>query len=106
MTTGWGARLRTEKNPCLRGRKAGHARYSQVMSLTRDEADKNSIMVYSATAGMDFSLAGGDANPPPRPIINEFEWMAKEPSAEIQMTPGSGYRAIPISVEKAFSQKR
>ena len=88
------------------GKERGHDWYSPVTSLTRYEADKNSIMVYSATAGMDFSLSGGHANQPPRPIINEFEWMAKEPSVEIQFTPGSGYRAIPISVEKAFSQKK
>ena len=60
------------------------------------------VMVYSATAGMDFSLSGGSSTPP-RPVLNEFEWGAKEPAVEIQMSPGSGYRAFPISVKKAFT---
>ena len=74
-----------------------------VTSLTRYEADKDSVMVYSATAGMDFSLSGGSSTPP-RPVLNEFEWGAKEPAVEIQMSPGSGYRAFPISVKKAFTE--
>ena len=36
--------------------------------------------------------------------LNEFEWGAKEPAVEIQMSPGSGYRAFPISVKKAFTE--
>ena len=86
------------------GKNRGHDWYSPVTSLTRYEADKDSVMVYSATAGMDFSLSGGEgASQPPRPILNEFEWGAKEPSVEIRMGAGSGYRAFPISVKKAFT---
>ena len=85
------------------GKERGHDWYSPVTSLTRYEADKDSVMVYSATAGMDFSLSGGSSTPP-RPILNEFEWGAKEPAVEIQMSPGSGYRAFPISVKKAFTE--
>ena len=84
------------------GKERGHDWYSPVTSLTRYEADKDSVMVYSATAGMDFSLSGGSSTPP-RPVLNEFEWGAKEPAVEIQMSPGSGYRAFPISVKKAFT---
>ena len=86
------------------GKERGHDWYSPVTSLTQYQADKDSIMVYSATAGMDFSLSGGRSVKPACPIINEFEWGAKEPAVEIQMSPGSGYRAFPISVKKAFSQ--
>ena len=85
------------------GKERGHDWYSPVTSLTRYEADKDSVMVYSATAGMDFSLSGGSSTPP-CPILNEFEWGAKEPAVEIQMSPGSGYRAFPISVKKAFTE--
>ena len=85
------------------GKERGHDWYSPVTSLTRYEADKDSVMVYSATAGMDFSLSGGSSTPP-RPVLNEFEWGAKEPAVEIQMSPGSGYRAFPISVKKAFTE--
>ena len=58
------------------GKERGHDWYSPVTSLTRYEADKDSVMVYSATAGMDFSLSGGSSTPP-RPVLNEFEWGAK-----------------------------
>ena len=85
------------------GKERSHDWYSPVTSLTRYEADKDSVMVYSATAGMDFSLKGGHGGQPPRPILNEFEWGAKEPSVEIQMGAGSGYRAFPVSVKKAFT---
>ena len=85
------------------GKERGHDWYSPVTSLTRYEADKDSIMVYSATAGMDFSLSGKGTNKPPRPIIDEFEWGAKEPAVEIRLSAGSGYRSFPVSVKKAFS---
>ena len=86
------------------GKERGHDWYSPVTSLTRYEADKDSIMVYSATAGMDFSLSGKGKSQPPRPIIDEFDWMAKEPAVEIQMSAGSGYRAFPVLLKKAFSK--
>ena len=40
----------------------------------------------------------------PNPIINEFKWGSTEPSVEIVLKSTMGYRALPISVDKAFNQ--
>ena len=84
----------------------GLAWYSPVTSLTRYEADKNSIMVYSATAGMGrrpSELKPGEKAGIASPVINEFKWGEKEPSVEIVIVGSMGYQALPISVKKAFS---
>ena len=41
------------------GKERGHGWFSPVTSLTEYQADKNSIFVYSATAGANFDLASG-----------------------------------------------
>ena len=86
------------------GEERGHEWYSPVTSLTEYQADKNSVFVYSATAGANFDLASGAFTSAPNPFIMEFEWGAKEPSVEIQLKGCTGYQAWPFSVEKAFSQ--
>ena len=85
------------------GKERGHDWYSPVTSLTEYQADKNSIFVYSATAGASFDMASGAFAP--NPYIEEFKWGAKEPSVEIQLKNCTGYQAWPFSVEKALSQE-
>ena len=41
------------------GKERGHNWYSPVTSLTEYQPDKNSVFVYSATAGADFDLTTG-----------------------------------------------
>ena len=86
------------------GKERGHEWYSPVTSLTEYQADKDSIFVYSATAGANFDLASGAFTSAPNPFINEFKWGAKEPSVEIQLKNCTGYQAWPFSVQKALSQ--
>ncbi|MSN95940.1 aryl-sulfate sulfotransferase [Campylobacter sp. FMV-PI01] len=86
------------------GKDRGFDWYSSVTSLTEYQADKNSVMVYSAVAGMQFDIATGNPTGLPSPHINEFEWGAKEPSIEIKMTNAMGYQAWPFSIEKALSK--
>ena len=89
------------------GKERGFAWYSPVTSLTRYEADKNSIMVYSATAGMGrrpSELKPGEKAGIASPVINEFKWGEKEPSVEIVIVGSMGYQALPVSVAKAFSK--
>lgn len=86
------------------GKDRGFDWYSSVTSLTEYQADKNSVMVYSAVAGMQFDIATGNPTGLPSPHINEFKWGAKEPSIEIKMTNAMGYQAWPFSVEKALSK--
>lgn len=70
-------------------------------SLTQYEADKNSIMVYSATPQME--LVAGKAVGAPSPYLQEFKWGEKEPSVEIRINGSMGYQAMPFRVENAFS---
>ena len=86
------------------GKEAGHAWYSPVTSLTQYEADKDSIMVYSATPQME--LVGGKAVGAPSPYLQEFKWGATEPSVEIRINGSMGYQAMPFRVEQAFSHEK
>ena len=83
------------------GKEKGHDWYSPVTSFTQYEADKNSIMVYSATPQME--LVAGKAVGAPSPYLQEFKWGEKEPSVEIRINGSMGYQAIPFRVENAFS---
>ena len=88
------------------GKERGFAWYSPVTSLTRYEDDKDSIMVYSATAGMGrrpSELKPGEKAGIASPVINEFKWGDKEPSVEIVIRGSMGYQALPVSLKKAFS---
>ena len=86
------------------GKERGFDWYSSVTSITEYQPDKNSIFVYSATAGMQFDIATGAPMGVPSPEIDEFKWMAKEPSVQIRMTPALGYQAFPFSLGGAFSK--
>ena len=69
------------------GKDRGFKWYSPVTSLTKYFADKDSIMVYSATAGMGrrpSELKPGEKAGQASPFIEEFKWGEKDPSVEIQ----------------------
>ena len=85
------------------GKERGHEWYSPVTSLTEYMPDKDSVFVYSATAGAAFNFKTGAFESAPNPFINEFKWGAKEPSLEIQLENTSGYQAMVVDVEKAFN---
>ncbi|HDV6578859.1 TPA: aryl-sulfate sulfotransferase [Campylobacter lari] len=85
------------------GKQRGNKWFSPITSLAEYYKDKNSIMVYSASAGMAFDLSKGIAIGEPKPEIDEFKWGAKEPSVQIRFSGASvGYQAMPIDLEKAF----
>ena len=84
------------------GKDRGHEWYSPVTSLTEYFDDKNSVFVYSATAGATYNFKTGAFESAPNPYINEFKWGAKEPSVEIQFESTSGYQAMPVDLKKAF----
>ena len=87
------------------GKERGHEWYSPVTSLTEYMPDKDSVFVYSATAGAAFNFKTGAFESAPNPFINEFKWGAKEPSLEIQLENTSGYQAMVVDVQKAFNAK-
>ncbi len=84
------------------GKERGHEWYSPVTSLTEYFDDKNSVFVYSATAGATYNFKTGAFESAPNPYINEFKWGDKEPSVEIQFDSTSGYQAMPVDLKKAF----
>ena len=85
------------------GEERGHSLFSAVTSLTEYQADKDSVMMYFATAGAQYDLKTGAFNTAPNPTIFEFKWMAKEPSVEIQLLDCTGYQAWPFSIDKAMN---
>ena len=92
------------------GKNRGNAWYSPVTCITEFIPDTNSVLVYSATAGMSFNIATGQPSGAPKPFINEFKWNPKsnapekDPSVEIQIHDSMGYQAFPFDVKKAFSK--
>ncbi|MBR8464959.1 aryl-sulfate sulfotransferase [Campylobacter sp. faydin G-140] len=88
------------------GKERGKEWYSPVTSLAEYQVDKNSIMVYSATAGMQFDFKAGKPLSAPKPEIDEFKWGATEPSVQMRFTGvgSTGYQAMPINFQKAFEK--
>ncbi len=87
------------------GKQRGAEWYSPITSLTEYQEDKNSIMVYSATAGMQYDFAKAVAIGAPEPEIDEFKWGSTTPSVQMRFKgSGSGYQAMPFSIEKALSK--
>ena len=87
------------------GKDRGHEWYSPVTSLTEYYPDKNSVFVYSATAGASFNFKTGAFESAPNPFINEFKWGEKDPAVEIQLHNTSGYQAMPVDLNMAFNPK-
>ncbi|WP_037940145.1 aryl-sulfate sulfotransferase [Sulfurospirillum arcachonense] len=89
------------------GKQRGNEWYSPITSITEYEKDKDSIMVYSATAGMGgYDFKKGKPMGAPKPEIVEFKWGSTVPSVQMKFYgTGAGYQAMPISVSKAFSGK-
>jgi arylsulfate sulfotransferase len=87
------------------GKERGHDWFSPVTSLCEYNADKDSVLVYSATAGVDYSIKAGGASKIASPWLDEFEWGAKEPSVEIRIIESEGYQAFAFDVKKAFAGK-
>ncbi|AQW87222.1 arylsulfate sulfotransferase [Campylobacter pinnipediorum subsp. caledonicus] len=88
------------------GKQRGSDWFSAVTSLTEYQKDKDSIVVYSATAGMQFDLSKGVPVGDPAPELLEFKWGSTTPSFQLKFTgTGIGYQAMPLSLEKAFNKK-
>ena len=85
------------------GKERGFEWYSPITSIVEYQKDKNSIFVYSANSGAKVNERGGMVSAP-NPTVMEFKWGATEPSLEIQLEKCAGYQAMPISIERAFSQ--
>ncbi|MCR8684734.1 aryl-sulfate sulfotransferase [Campylobacter ureolyticus] len=89
------------------GKDRGADWFSAVTSLTEYHDDKDSLVVYSATAGMQFDLSKGVPVGDPAPELMEFKWGETTPSVQIKFTgTGIGYQAMPISLEKAFGKTK
>ena len=84
------------------GKERGNGWYSPVTSLTQYMKDKNSIFVYSATAGANFDFKTGAFTSAPNPFLMEFKYGAKEPSVEMQIKDATGYQAWPFDLDKAL----
>lgn len=85
------------------GKARGHEWFSPVTSLVQFQGDKNSMMVYSATAGMGYDLAAGKSIGKPSPEIDEFNYGSTTPSVQIRFSDsGLGYQAMPFRTNLLF----
>ena len=92
------------------GQERGNDWYSPVTSLAKYQADKDSVMVYSGSAG----LFGKPSAMKPEelakmtkgvhPYLMEFRWGEKEPAVEIKLNDDMGYQAFPFNLQEAFEQ--
>ncbi|MFT7004454.1 MAG: arylsulfate sulfotransferase [Sulfurimonas sp.] len=88
------------------GKDRGNDWYSPITSITEYQEDKDSVVIYSATAGMGgYDFKKGTPMGAPKPELLEFKWGAKKPSVQIRMFgAGAGYQAMPFSVDKVFAK--
>ncbi len=89
------------------GKERGHDWYSPITSLTRYEADKDSIVVYSATPG----ISGKPSTTHDRvmeikthPYLMEFDLGSTTPSVEINFKDTMGYQAMPFDLKRALER--
>ncbi|BBF23772.1 aryl-sulfate sulfotransferase [Sutterella megalosphaeroides] len=82
------------------GKEHGFEWFSPITSMVEYQKDKDSVLVYSATADLNLKLFHQQAA---NPVINEFKWGASEPSVEIRLKSTMGYRAFCFDVDKAFN---
>ena len=87
------------------GKERGHELFSAVTSLVEYQADHDSVVMYSATAGAQYDLKTGAFASAPNPTIMEFRWGETTPAVEIQLKDCTGYQAWPFSLQKAFGQE-
>lgn len=83
------------------GKDRGNDWYSPVTSLVKFDPQRNSLLVFSATAGADYKNGKH-----PRPELDEFQWKGEvpdaEPSVQMKFSDTDGYQAIPIDLKAAF----
>ncbi|ASM39166.1 arylsulfate sulfotransferase [Campylobacter sputorum bv. paraureolyticus LMG 11764] len=85
------------------GKDRGFDWYSPITSVVEYQPKRNTMFIYSATAGLGkFLLGTGNTEP----ILNEIEDGTQNVKVEIRFTglgATIGYRALPIDINKAFN---
>ena len=79
------------------GKNRGHALYSAITSSVEYEADKDSLLVYWASIGVQDKTGVN-------PVLTEFRRGGKDPVFEMQIRGSMGYRALAIDLGKAFKE--
>ena len=79
------------------GKNRGHELYSAITSSVEYEADKDSLLVYWASIGVQDKTGVN-------PVLTEFRRGGKDPVFEMQIRGSMGYRALAIDLGKAFKE--
>ena len=79
------------------GRNRGHELYSAITSSVEYQADKDSLVVYWASIGVQDKTGVN-------PVLTEFRRGGEEPVFEMRIRGSMGYRALPVDLGKAFGQ--
>lgn len=83
------------------GKERGHDWYSPITSNVEYLPKSDTVLIYSATAGLDFSKWDHQYS---NPVLTEVSWKDKKPLVEMEFKSAMGYRALPIDLEKAFTK--
>ena len=87
------------------GKDRGFDWYSPITSVVEYQPERDSMFIYSATAGLGKQLNKMGAQ---EPILNEIAYGTQDVKVEIKfsgMGGTVGYRSIPLDLNKAFNNK-
>ena len=78
------------------GRERGHELYSAITSSVEYEADRDSLVVYWASIGVQEKTGVN-------PVLTEFRRGGAEPVFEMRILGSMGYRATVVDPARAFN---
>ncbi len=86
------------------GKERGFEWYSPITSVTEYQPKTDSMMVYSAVAGMGDVVAFTQGKAALTPYLHEFKYGTTEPLLEMKFVNGTiiGYRALKVELEPTF----
>ncbi len=86
------------------GKERGFEWYSPITSVTEYQPKSDSMMVYSAVAGLGDVKAFREGRAQLTPFLHEFKYGTKESLLEMKFVDSNtiGYRALSIDLESAF----
>ena len=86
------------------GKKRGHDWFSPITSIVKYAPDKDSVVVYSATAGALFDRVKARFASAQKPYLMEFKYGQSEPSVVIQIKDSMGYQAWAMEWKNMFEK--
>lgn len=86
------------------GKQRGFEWYSPITSVVEYQPSRDTMFIYSATAGLGDVVAFDEGKAKLTPFLDEVKYGTQEVEFEMKFTDSNtiGYRALPIDIQKAF----